>query len=84
VIRSLDGVEELTSLSVLDVPRNQITDLAPVASLARLGTLTLTANTVRDSPATSRCWPGCRAWTPSGCRATASSNPPRWGRSRRC
>jgi hypothetical protein len=29
VIRSLDGVEELTSLSVLDVPRNQITDLAP-------------------------------------------------------
>lgn len=27
VIRSLDGVQALTSLSVLDVPRNQITDL---------------------------------------------------------
>jgi hypothetical protein len=48
VIRSLAGVEELTSLSVLDVPHNQITDLTPLASLPRLGTLTLTANAVHD------------------------------------
>jgi hypothetical protein len=50
VIRSLDGVEELTSLSVLDVPRNQITDLAPVASLAHSATSTRS---------------GCRATTSS-------------------
>jgi len=47
-IRSLDGLQRLTALSVLDAPRNAIADLTPLAALHELGTLTLTANQVSD------------------------------------
>ncbi len=61
-IRSLEGVQQLSGLSVLDAPRNGITDLTPLAALPRLGTLTLTDNAVSDlSPLAGR-----RRWWTSG------------------
>ena len=38
-IRSLAGIERLSALDELDAPRNEIGDLAPLASWPRLGTL---------------------------------------------
>src|SRR3954451_11710561 len=47
-IRSLEGVDQLIGLSVLDVPRNEISDLTPLQGLSHLGTLTLTDNQVAN------------------------------------
>jgi Leucine-rich repeat (LRR) protein len=47
-VRSLEGIQHLSALTVLDAPRNEITDVTPLAALPRLGTLTLTGNAVSD------------------------------------
>ncbi len=47
-VRSLEGIQHLSALTVLDAPRNEITDLTPLAALPRLGTLTLTDNAISD------------------------------------
>src|SRR4051794_20612376 len=47
-IRSLEGVEQLTALNVLDLPGNEISDLTPLHRMSHLGTLTLTDNQVAD------------------------------------
>jgi Leucine Rich repeats (2 copies) len=47
-IRSLEGIQRLPNLTSLYAPRNDISDLAPLASLPRLSALTLTDNAVSD------------------------------------
>lgn len=47
-ITSLDGIEQLSNLAVLDLQGNRIEDVSPLTSLTRLHTLNLGNNNVTD------------------------------------
>jgi internalin A len=54
-IKDLTGLEKCTALALLDVAKNQVTNLAPIKGLARLQSLTLTGNQVADISPLSEC-----------------------------
>ncbi len=47
-IKSIEGVEYLQNITELDVEKNQITDIAPVANLKKLTTLLINTNQITD------------------------------------
>lgn len=47
-IRSIQGLDTLTSLAGLSLPNNKVNDLTPLADLQTLGSITLTNNQVTD------------------------------------
>ena len=66
-IVDLTGLEHATELTLLAVPRNQISDLAPIAALTKLEYLGIADNPISDITALSN-FANLRRFDASGCR----------------
>ncbi|MGI8601656.1 MAG: leucine-rich repeat domain-containing protein [Verrucomicrobiales bacterium] len=54
-IKDLTGLEKCVALALLDVGKNQVSNLAPIKGLARLQSLTLTENQIEDIAPLAEC-----------------------------